>query len=101
MAAVAQWFYQAKGKQFGPVPSGQLKALADAGKLTADTPVKKGIDGRWVLAKQVKGIFTPLHAGKTQTADGLDADATPVKRSRRSCRGHAAGLRAERSAVGG
>jgi hypothetical protein len=34
--AHAEWFYQAKGEQLGPLRAGQLRRLADCGVVTPD-----------------------------------------------------------------
>ena len=53
----AEWFYQVKGRQSGPVEPAELRRLADTGIVTPDTPVRKVADGRWVRAEQVQGLF--------------------------------------------
>ena len=58
----AEWFYQAKGQQWGPVLSAELRRLADTGILTPDTLVCRATatgmaDGRWVRTAKVQGLF--------------------------------------------
>jgi len=53
----AQWFYQAKGRQLGPVDSRELRRLAEAGVVRPDTLVRQGTNSRWVHAEHVRGLF--------------------------------------------
>ena len=58
----AEWFYQAKGQQWGPVLSAELRRLADTGILTPDTLVCRATatgmaDGRWVRTRRSRGFF--------------------------------------------
>ena len=60
MAAIepaADWFYRVAGVQFGPVESAELRRLADKGIVMRGTPIRKGADSRWMLARQVSGLF--------------------------------------------
>ena len=41
-------------------------ALAQRGTVTYDTPVRKGADGNWVLAKRVRGLFLPAVSDPSQ-----------------------------------
>ena len=65
----AEWFCQAAGHRYGPITSGELRRLADTGIVTADTPVRKGVDGRWVRAEKVQGLFQGDDSPRT-TAGG-------------------------------
>ena len=53
----AEWYCQIEGKTFGPLSSGQLRKKAEAGRIDQETLVRKGEDGKWVAARQVKGLF--------------------------------------------
>ncbi|MBI5725432.1 MAG: DUF4339 domain-containing protein [Planctomycetes bacterium] len=54
---MAQWYYAIEGRRHGPVSSGELKRLADAGELSpADLVHKQGQAG-WAKALKVKGLF--------------------------------------------
>ncbi len=58
----SQWFYQAMGKQVGPISSDELRSLAHAGVISRDTPVKNAPDGAWVPAERVRGLFPVSNA---------------------------------------
>ena len=45
------------GEQTGPLSSAQLKELAATGFVTPDVAVRKGVEGKWVPASRVKGLF--------------------------------------------
>ena len=55
----SEWYVQVDGKQFGPYSGAALKQYAADSRITANTQVKKGGNGRWVQAQMVKGLFTP------------------------------------------
>lgn len=52
-----QWFCNVAGKVIGPFSPKQLKELADNGRLTPEHLVRRGEDGQWVEAHNVKGLF--------------------------------------------
>jgi len=52
-----EWFYAHGDRQAGPIPSAELKHLADAGALLPDDLVwREGME-QWVAARNVKGLF--------------------------------------------
>lgn len=53
----AEWYHQNSGRQTGPVDSGELRRLAEAGIVRPETLVRQGDSGRWVRAEQVRGLF--------------------------------------------
>jgi hypothetical protein len=53
----SQWFYKLMGEEFGPCSAHELKEKAVLGKIRQDSLVRKDIDGRWVSAWRVKGLF--------------------------------------------
>ena len=53
-----EWYYQGENGSFGPIDSADLKSFAAIGEITPTTLVRKGNDGEWVTAKNVKGLFT-------------------------------------------
>ena len=55
----AEWFYLVLDEEFGPVSSAELKALAADGDVASDTLVRKGPEGKWVLAGKVRGLCVP------------------------------------------
>ena len=44
------------GGSFGPLSISSLKKLAQLGKVKADTPIRRGKDGKWIAAGMVKGL---------------------------------------------
>ena len=52
-----QWYYRVMGQEAGPVSSSELQELAASGFLTSDVDVRKGAEGDWIPAGQVKGLF--------------------------------------------
>lgn len=58
----SEWFYQAMGRQIGPVSAADLRNLAQRGTIAADTPVRKAPDGTWVVAERVQGLFSVSNA---------------------------------------
>jgi hypothetical protein len=45
------------GQEFGPFTSTELRQHAAEGKVTRDAHIRKGNDGRWVVAESVNGLF--------------------------------------------
>ena len=54
----AQWFVNFCGDELGPMTSAELRELAEVGGVQPDSLVRKGVDGNWVEARRVKGLFT-------------------------------------------
>ena len=50
------WFVKINNAEHGPLTSERLKQLAQQGKVTPDTPVRKGQAGTWLKASSVKGL---------------------------------------------
>jgi hypothetical protein len=61
---MSQWYYKVLGQEAGPVSPAELKELAGSGFLTPDVLVRKGADGDWFPAADVRGLFqeTPEEA---------------------------------------
>jgi hypothetical protein len=53
-----EWFVMHGGKPHGPFSSANLKKLADDGKITPTTSVRRGNDSAWVPASRVQGLFS-------------------------------------------
>ena len=51
-----QWYYQDGSQIRGPLSSHQLAELATHGSLRPDHRVRKGTDGHWHMASEVKGL---------------------------------------------
>jgi hypothetical protein len=56
---MADWYYKTDGEEHGPVDAKTLKDFAALGDIVPETPVSKGVDGKWVRAAKVKGLFAP------------------------------------------
>lgn len=52
-----QWYIQIEGKVFGPFDNPGLARLAKDGRVNPDTPVRQEINGPWVRAERLKGLF--------------------------------------------
>ena len=59
------WYLKTSGKELGPLSAQQLKAMADRGEISAGDPIRKGGQGNWVPASQVKGLLTTELSSKT------------------------------------
>ena len=65
-----EWYYSDGNDLHGPLSSRQLADLAVRGCVRRDYPVKKGSDGNWHLASQVKGL---IFAPEVHTQVGIEA----------------------------
>jgi len=54
-----EWFYLHAGEVVGPITAQQLRDHALAGRVSPDEYVKRGGEGDWLPAKNVKGLFAP------------------------------------------
>ena len=52
-----EWFYRISGETLGPVSGEELLSLAKRGRVRPSTLVRRGIQGAWVNADRVKGLF--------------------------------------------
>jgi hypothetical protein len=52
-----QWFCDIAGREIGPLSPEQLRAMAAKGQILPSDCVRRGVEGTWVLARQVKGLF--------------------------------------------
>lgn len=52
-----EWYFQAMGQELGPLSVGELKAKVANGQIQPDTLVRKTVEGKWVFAGKVKGLF--------------------------------------------
>jgi WD40 repeat protein len=53
----AEWYIEHNGKQHGPFTGAQLKELAASARLSRTARVRRGVDGKAVVAEKVKGLF--------------------------------------------
>ena len=51
-----QWFIRQDDKELGPFTPSRLKTLAQRGRISSDTMVRRGDSGRWIPAGKVKGL---------------------------------------------
>jgi hypothetical protein len=54
-----QWFCDIAGREIGPLSPEQFRAMAAKGQILPSDCVRRGVEGTWVLARQVKGLFPP------------------------------------------
>ncbi len=54
---MADWYTKIAEQVVGPLSADQLKALADAGRLSPSDPVARSKEGPWAAASRVKGLF--------------------------------------------
>lgn len=52
-----RWFYTQDGERHGPVTGPELRAAAELGFLGHRDRVRCGLDGAWVRAANVGGLF--------------------------------------------
>lgn len=58
---MAFWYCKAGEKEVGPYSAKQLKALAEAGKISRQTPIRENTDGaEWGTAGELSGVFPPM-----------------------------------------
>ncbi len=63
-----QWYYARNGNQTGPIAAGDLKQLADSGRLLPTDLVRKDGMKAWAPASRVKGLFpAPVVSPSTTT----------------------------------
>jgi len=77
----AQWFVEQQGKAKGPITTDQLKALALRNYISVSTRVRKGAEGPWVEAGNIRGLFeeSPRKPEeKTKSPDDADLQQTTL-----------------------
>ena len=52
-----QWFCRIMGDEWGPMSAMELMAVARRGRMTRDDLVRHGVNGDWVRADTVRGLF--------------------------------------------
>jgi membrane protein YdbS with pleckstrin-like domain len=65
---MSEWFVNKGSKVHGPFSPSQLKQLAESAKIDGETQVRVGSDGKWTLAKNVRGLFSYTAAPVAQPA---------------------------------
>ena len=75
------WYYHDGSKVHGPFSPRQFATLAASGSLRPDHRVRKGSNGKWYLARQVKGLSFPslvqADAVATPSANASPPPLTP------------------------
>ena len=74
-----EWFVLIRGVEQGPFSLAELKEAAAKGKISENLPVKKGADGNWFPAKQIKGL--PPSRVVSKRAAAAPPQAPPVRPS--------------------
>lgn len=54
-----QWYYRSASAELGPFAPSEMRRFAAKGVITPETQVRKGAEGQWGDAAQVKGLFAP------------------------------------------
>lgn len=52
-----QWYVEDEGRATGPFSVSQMKAQAAANRIKPETRVRKGLRGKWIAAKNVRGLL--------------------------------------------
>ena len=72
-----QWFCNLAGSEIGPLTPSQVKQLAAEGRLRKDDFVRKGTEGSWVRAEQVKGLFDTPPVAPSPVQSSSDPPTLP------------------------
>ncbi len=76
MNSPVSWYVKTKSGSSGPFSPTQLKGFANAGKLPPSAQISKSIDGPWVAAESVRGLFpTKEFAAEDLKASDLVPDS--------------------------
>jgi GYF domain 2 len=54
-----EWYCEIAGREIGPLSAQQLRAMAAKGQILPNDCVRQGVQGSWILARQVKGLLGP------------------------------------------
>jgi hypothetical protein len=72
----ADWYYRTMGETHGPFTSIQFRQLAQERAISPLTDVRRGVDGDWVSAQRVQGLFDNVASTETsrdsQWVDAFD-----------------------------
>lgn len=58
----SEWYFQSKGRRFGPITASLLKQHVEAGRVGPETLVRRDAEGDWVPAAQIRGLFKDVPA---------------------------------------
>jgi hypothetical protein len=83
----SDWFVRISNVERGPISSEMLRHLALEGRVTPETPLRKGVAGTWVTANHVKGLFATADGDSgsaaallAKTPTGKNEEVAPAKR---------------------
>src|SRR5437879_9472098 len=85
-----QWYYRARGKDWGPFSTEGLLELVERGRLSRQDQVKLGEEGEWMLAGDVEDCVrrTQLAPPQTSWLPGIETCcALPTKEKTANRRG--------------
>ena len=68
-----QWYFQVMGAEVGPLSPAELADKVKRGQIQADTLVRKGADGKWMVADRIKGLLSPLPEAASPDAADVSA----------------------------
>ncbi|MHB8860998.1 MAG: DUF4339 domain-containing protein [Pirellulaceae bacterium] len=71
---MAQWYIQVDSKAEGPFTSQDLRRQAKSGILNRADKIRKGEDGEWVAASQVRGLFEVDADGPSHEAASANSE---------------------------
>lgn len=74
----AEWFCYIAGREFGPLSAQELRTMVAEGSLTPRHHVRRGRDGPWIEAGQVKGLFPPTPQQSAPPAVGQSGSSPNI-----------------------
>jgi hypothetical protein len=77
-----QWYCGVEGQQYGPYTWEQMRAMADEGRLVAESYVRREVDQQWLTASQVPGLLKKK--SKPAAAASSTQVALPDRRAKAS-----------------
>ena len=75
-----EWFLQSSAKELGPYSASEMKEHAIAGLISPDTPVRKGVSGKWLKASKVKGLLEPSGLIDERVPPNIDRTTLPTQK---------------------
>src|SRR5882724_5069985 len=66
-----QWYYRARGKDWGPLSTDGLLELVERSRLSPRDQVKLGEEGEWMLAGDVEGLCSSDAPDTTRAASDI------------------------------
>lgn len=82
------WYCTVQGEEFGPLSAEQLRSLASSQRLTQQDRVRRGADGEWFSAAQVRGLFANVPATPSSQAIATRPPQVPQVANPRLSRVH-------------